>query len=574
VVNVRPTTASIPGAFLEKGARTGTGGEIICSTCHKVHGSPTDTHLLLMANDNKSSLCLSCHIDKQAVAETGHNMNKSAPQTQNLQGQSVSQAGVCSACHLPHKPARKHSGSADFTTQMCMSCHGFGSFAFREKLSAANHPIGVNPFENKAGDLLLTPAQADPDRMELPLFNAFGVRSQEGGITCATCHDPHRLQSGADMVPSAEKTRPGGGNRYLRKPSPAICRQCHAAKFSVADSKHNIGNSAPAETNLAGRKASEVGLCDNCHLAHGGGQIFLWAKQLPPSEDSAQRQVCFSCHVKGGPANKKQIHDHSHPLKVSPREKGMETRLPVFDGANRLTADGQMSCYTCHDPHRWKSTADVTKVDNQTEGDSRNSFLRLPASPSSQLCGDCHRQQAKIEQTDHNLLTTAPLAKNNADQSPLESGPCGVCHRSHNSKNKLLRWGQRFGHGDSIMEQTCTGCHSKRGSAHRKIPAISYHPEDIAIHNTGRNRKGDSTYFPLFVALTGESVNIGPLSCPSCHDVHRWSAREVLSTSAAEPAGSLASSFLRNRSFDTICMDCHGPEALVRYAYYHFPAKR
>jgi hypothetical protein len=375
-------------------------------------------------------------------------------------------------------------------------------------------------------------------------------------------------------MPSTEKTRPEDGNRYLRKPSPAICRQCHAAKFAIADSKHNIGKSAPGETNLAGRKASEVGLCNNCHLAHGGGKNFLWAKHLPPGEDRLQRPVCFSCHVKSGPANKKQIHDHSHPLQVSPQKKGMETRLPLFEGAGRLAAGGQMTCYTCHDPHRWDSTADAKKVDTETEGDSRNSFLRLPASPSSQLCGDCHSAQATIEQTEHNLLATAPQAKDIAGQSPLESGPCGVCHRSHNSKNKLLRWNQQFGHGNSIMEQTCTGCHSKRGSAPRKIPAISYHPEDIAIHNTGRNRKGGTTYFPLFVALTGESVNIGPLSCPSCHNVHRWSAEGTQSTIAAEPAGSLASSFLRNRSYDTICMDCHGPEALVRYAYYHFPAKR
>ncbi|KPJ78116.1 MAG: hypothetical protein AMJ54_05345 [Deltaproteobacteria bacterium SG8_13] len=574
VVNVRPTTASIPASFMEKGARTGAGGEIICTTCHKTHGSPTDSHLLLMVDDNQSTLCLSCHADKQTVAETGHNLDKSAPQSKNLQGQSVAEAGVCSACHLPHKPAREHSGSADFTTQMCMSCHGEGTFAVREKLLGNNHPLAVNPFEKKDDELLLTSAQADPDQMILPLFTAFGVRSQGGGITCATCHDPHRLPLDTATEPTGERPRTKNQNQYLRKPSPEICRQCHDAKFLVADTRHNLRRSAPTETNLLGRRASEAGLCDNCHLVHGGGRVFLWAKQQPPVEDNKQRPVCFSCHVKDGPATKKQLHDHSHPLQVSPRDMGMRTRLPVFDPSVRPSADGRMSCYTCHDPHRWQPADSKTMSGTETEGDARSSFLRLPASPSSQLCGDCHGSQALIEPTDHNLLAAAPQAKNTSGQTPVESGPCGVCHLPHNSKNQLLRWGQRFGPGSSIMEKMCTGCHSKRGSAPGKIPAISYHPEDIAIHNTGRNIKDESIYFPLFDPASGKQVGNGPLSCPSCHNVHRWSLGEMQNRGSVKPAGSVASSFLRNRSYNTICMDCHGPEALFKYEYFHFPAKR
>ena len=573
-VNVRPTTASIPASFLEKGARKGADGEIICSTCHKVHDSPTDRQLLLMANDNQSGLCLSCHADKQAVAKTGHNLGRSAPQTKNIQGQSVAQAGVCSACHLPHKPARMHSGSADFTTQLCMSCHGSGSFAARDKLSGHNHPLGDNPFTVRHEDILLTSVHADPERMSLPLFTAYGIRSRSGGIPCATCHDPHRSLSAADAERASEKSDAANQNRYLREPSPQICRQCHGVKFSVTDTRHNLRRSAPAETNLHGRKASEAGVCDNCHVIHGGGQYFLWAKQMPSTEGKGQPPVCFSCHVEDGPAAKKPIHDYSHPILISPAAEGVNTRLPVFDPANRAFADGQMTCYTCHDPHRWQPDNQMNAPPPDAEGDARNSFLRLPASPSAQLCASCHSVQSAIEQSRHNLLKEAPEVKNTVGQRPLQSGPCGVCHLSHNSRNKMLRWAQRFGHGGSIMEQTCTGCHSKRGSAPGKIPAISYHPEDIAIHNTGRNRKGDQTYFPLFDPLSGEPVTTGPLSCPSCHDAHRRRAGEMQSEAPVAGAGGLANSFLRNRSHDTICMDCHGPEALIRYAYYHYPAKR
>ena len=67
--------------------------------------------------------CLTCHTDKKHLVNTKHNLAHSAPGEKNLEGKTVAEAGACSACHLPHKPARKLSGKKDLTTRLCLSCH-------------------------------------------------------------------------------------------------------------------------------------------------------------------------------------------------------------------------------------------------------------------------------------------------------------------------------------------------------------------------------------------------------------------------------------------------------------------
>jgi predicted CXXCH cytochrome family protein len=308
---------------------------------------------------------------------------------------------------------------------------------------------------------------------------------------------------------------------------------------------------------------------------HGGAQIFLWAKTIPDDAGLTEMPVCYSCHSRDGPAAEKSVGAVSHPINVSPADKGLTTRLPLFDPRHRLAPDGRMTCYSCHDPHRWDSSPAVSDTSNVADGDARNSFLRLAGSPSPHLCVDCHQKQSRVGRTDHDLTITAPRAKNNAGQNPLQSGPCGVCHATHNGENQLLLWAQEFGHGSNVMETLCTGCHSRSGAASDKIPAVVFHPEDIAIHNTGRNIKHDPVYFPLYHAASGQPQNAGNLSCPSCHNAHRWSPIEDLPNAAGKNReGDVLSSFLRNASYNTICMDCHGPEALYRYQYFHLPAKR
>ncbi|MCK5193661.1 MAG: hypothetical protein KAQ71_07620, partial [Desulfobulbaceae bacterium] len=123
VINAASEKVKIPEGLIKKGAKLGSKGVITCLTCHKVHHNKREKQFLLVMGNEKSSLCLTCHTDKKYLANTKHNLIHSAPGERNLEGKTVAEAGVCSACHLPHKPARKLSGKKDLTTRLCLSCH-------------------------------------------------------------------------------------------------------------------------------------------------------------------------------------------------------------------------------------------------------------------------------------------------------------------------------------------------------------------------------------------------------------------------------------------------------------------
>ncbi len=556
VVNVKPVKATIPEAIIKKGAETGRNGELICLTCHKVHKNQNEQASLLVTTDEKAAFCLNCHPDKKSISDTVHNLQLSGPNEKNLQGYTVAQAGVCSACHLPHKAARQLAGGGNFTTTLCISCHSQGNIAAKAGLTGTQHPLAVRP-ENKPN---------------LPLFNDFELQDQNGVITCTTCHDPHRPTE----APAAARAKENKPIRqfFTRQPSPEICTECHRDKFYVADSKHDLSKVAPEARNTRNQTPSQSGVCGGCHLVHNAQQTFLWARKRTTENKSAVDGLCVDCHSDHGLAGKKVIKDYSHPIDLSPAEKGLATTLPLFDGNGKISSNGIIACPTCHDPHRWAPSPAPDKNQIQIEGTSQNSFLRLENSPEAKLCENCHTAQAYINKTDHDLVFAAPSALNLIGQTPLESGTCGVCHLVHNSRNKIKLWARDFAGGDSITEMMCTSCHSKNGTADNKIPPVAFHPEGKLITNIGRNTKGRDNYFPLFDKATGQLETVGNISCPSCHNGHQWSAGIPSAGSGVKIEGSADNSFLRVQSRDLPCMDCHGPDGLFKYLYFHDPAKR
>ncbi len=574
VYNVKPVTATIPEQLLDQGAKLGQNREIICQTCHKIHCSKIEKNLLLIAQDPESTLCLTCHEGKKHLAASKHNLIHSDPQAKNMQGKTVAEDGICSACHLPHKAARLLNGKADFTTQLCMSCHGKGNMAESESLQGNSHPLNLNPFDKKDNGPLYTVVDAQSENLNLPLFNKTGIQDKRGNLTCATCHDPHRWRPDSSTGEIRKTVKGDRTTSFLRKRSPEICNECHRGKFDVTNSKHNMAEFAPKDVNLLNQKPSESGICGTCHLAHGGQEDFLWARELSDTGKSGTQHLCLNCHQKNGVARKKIIKDYSHPINIMPSERGIITTLPLFDRDGKYSKQGVVTCSTCHDPHHWDSSKTSPDDNYNLEGDSRNSFLRLVNSPSSKLCENCHPEQALIEKTDHDLNLTAPTHKNILGQKPLESGTCGVCHLTHNGKYRTKLWAQDFGRGNDLMERMCTRCHSKRGSTPNKYPRIAFHPDDIAIHNSGRNVKGRAGYFPLFEAESGKALTYGKISCPSCHNIHRWSPLSKTKGTGKNLEGDVSNSFLRTLSYQTNCIDCHGPDAIFRYKYFHIPDKR
>jgi len=734
VVNVKPKTAQIPTDLVSRGARLGDGGELICQTCHKVHNSKFGPQLLLIKKDDTSAFCLTCHADKEYIADTKHNLRLSAPNEKNLEGKTVAQAGVCSACHLPHKAARPLAAGADFTARLCMSCHGKGQVAQKSRLFGTTHPLSVYPFANRENDSVLTTISVKPDELTLPLYDNSGVRDRSGKMTCATCHETHRLprdpamanlkggttpvknflrkrrpalceechrdkfaienskhnlsksapstrnilnqlpsESGlcgschmihgshrgflwareinsgddaatrslcitchnatgiakqkvnkgyshpidiapeekgiasllplfdasgklsktgdirchtchdphrrqVDSAKSAQEKSPSeesaNGNTFLRKSAPQICGDCHQDKFYIANSKHDLSKVAPEAKNLRNQTPLQAGLCGNCHLAHNAQKDFLWARKITTKSDNVVQGLCVDCHNEDGLAKKSLIQGYSHPMQNSPAEKGLSTTLPLFDQNGKPNENGVIACHTCHNPHRWDPLKSAAENQSQDRGTAQNSFLRLANSPESSLCENCHAEQTFVQKTDHDLIVSAPDSKNMIGQTPLESGTCGACHLVHNSRNRIKLWAQNLAGGGSITEMMCYSCHSKQGSAHQKIPQIASHPEDKLIINLGRNTPGNMNYFPLFDETSAKTVTVGNISCPSCHNAHQWNREQRSRGAGVVIEGTVDNSFLRDRSSDLLCKDCHGPEALVKYLYFHDPIKR
>jgi predicted CXXCH cytochrome family protein len=573
VINVRPAKVKIPEEIIQKGAKLGYNGEIVCQTCHKVHNNRIERNLLLIKKDEKSTLCLTCHTDKQYISDTKHNLTHSAPDEKNLDGNTVAEAGICSACHLPHKSARKLIGRADFTTQICLSCHSKGNIAEKTIPEDYTHPLNVRPYKPK-GELVLTTIDVEKQELTLPLFNKSGVQDRDGLITCTTCHDSHRWRPDSTEGEIREEVQGDKTTSFLRKSSPDLCKECHNDKFFIANSEHDLSKVAPEEKNILEQTPEESGLCETCHLVHGGQKDFLWARKITTRDEYAAQNLCISCHNEKGMANKKIIKDFSHPINISPFNKGLTTTLPLYKEGGGTSQYGVMNCQTCHDPHRWDPEEVISGEHFEVEGDSKNSFLRLGNSPSPKLCANCHPDKAYLEKTDHDLIVIDPLWKNITGQTPVESGTCGVCHLVHNSKNYVKLWAQGFSMGESIMDMMCNACHSKDGPGRDKIPRIASHPGGMLITNAGKDIKEAPNFFPLYDKASGKPITVGNISCPSCHDVHQWNPIFQTKGTGANIEGTATTSFLRQQTYSLLCIDCHGLDALFRFKYYHDPTER
>ena len=563
----------LPDTLFKLGSKQGTNrNNVTCQTCHKAHGARGNK---ITVFDNKNSeLCMTCHNNQKILITTKHDLRASFPDEKNIRQQRPVESGPCGVCHIPHNSANKRLWARQLPpgkasrSRFCLSCHLKGKVAEKVTITGTSHPLDVSPFEK------IQALAASGKKLTLPLFDTQGSPDNNGNMTCATCHDPHGSKADSGTARSAGNINSDTPMSFLRKRQQDMCAECHLDKNLVVNSKHDMSKMAPDTRNILNRTPSESGLCGSCHLVHKGQGAFLWAREIKTPEKNIVQDICTSCHNETGMAGKKVIKDYSHPVNVSPLEKGMGTTLPLFDKNGKKSKNGDMTCLTCHEPHRWDPLKITDSDQNDIEGNGRNSFLRLQASPGSKLCENCHADKAYVEKTDNGLTVTAPDYKNTIKQTPAESGVCGVCHLVHNSENWARLWAQNFGAGDSLMDMMCNSCHSGKGPAKDKIPQISSHPQEKLINSAGRDVPGRIDFFPMFHKSYGEPEILGTVSCPSCHDVHQWDAGVNATGKGANIEGDATNSFLRSRSSILPCKDCHGPDAIYRYKYFHNPDVR
>jgi predicted CXXCH cytochrome family protein len=563
------TKLTIPEELLRQGSVEGSDkNQIICQTCHTVHGSPFD-NFLVANNRDSAELCLDCHEEKAGLLNTGHDLRRTAADAKNSKDQTPERSGICGACHLVHGAgkvalwARKLPAKSKNRTQdLCVGCHNKQGLAAEKLLTGYSHPVNIS----------LKDKGMEPG---LPVYDLKGNRvpfkSKEALFSCPTCHDPHQMGTARQ----AKMTPPQSSFLRVESGQPeSLCKKCHVQQGRISGSDHDLRRAGATTKNTKGQSPRESDVCGVCHLVHGAQTKKLWARKVAVKSSFPAQDLCLTCHNDTGVAGKKVIKDHSHPVDIDPAKQGISTKLPLYDSHGKPGAKGVIACLTCHDPHQWNPTIPGDHGLNNPEGNARNSFLRLETAPRPILCANCHAAKAYVEKTDHDLSITAPAAKNIMGQTTAESGVCGACHSVHNAKNRVRLWSRDYGIGKGIMDRMCNSCHSETGSGNNKVPKVSTHPEKQLIANPGRNVKGKANYFPLFDDATGSYKTVGDIACASCHDVHHWDPKKKSRGNGKNPEGKATNSFLRMQTYNMICKDCHGLDSLFRFKYYHDSKKR
>lgn len=573
-----------PKALLAAGARLGREQDVICQSCHSPH-TATAKDMLLLGND-EARLCRSCHTDKDGVRQTKHDLTVMAPESKNALGQTPDQSGPCGTCHVPHGArgpalwAREPHPAEDATAGACLGCHSEKGMA-KEKLTGSHtHPtrvaiadigiaVGEGKWTSKAATVFKRTLKP------LPLYSAHGEHTSESGLVgCGSCHDPHNWSPLANAVKPADpkKAEGDGSSSFLRiayDKEAALCTNCHADKLAIARSPHRSKPDA---------KDGAAGLCGTCHAPHQAKGPALWVRDTGAGKGATEK-LCGDCHREQGLAAKALPLPYSHPTGVTFRQRPDKLVLPLYARNGQRADDGEVDCASCHDPHQWDpaNMASYAGEKKDVAGDPRTSFLRRPAAGTSALCAECHRGQALVRQTDHDLSVTASKAVNARGQNVAVSGVCGQCHVPHGAKAARHLWARAPGAGQDVIEKECRSCHAKDQLARNKAVPQAQHPQKavVSAHTIrARLHTGRSSDLPVFDAA-GAAEDTGLITCTSCHNPHRWSPQHAVEGPGKNTEGDVHTSFLRlANSEGFVCADCHGLDSLFRYKYYHGQSSR
>lgn len=255
--------------------------------------------------------------------------------------------------------------------------------------------------------------------------------------------------------------------------------------------------------------------------------------------------MCFSCHD-GFVMDSRGIWlegFHGHPLGVSP-PAGMT--IPQLDGVSEfpLNQDGRMYCGTCHSAHASEADGAYAKVEP---------FMRQSAD-GGQICTACHADKLAIAGSGHD--------KGGRRNKDFESrGTCGYCHAPHRSASAAM-WARELGAATLAVDQLCRSCHEDT-----PVPA-EHPPQVVAWSQAVRGTIFSDTpgAMPVF-DQDGHQRHVGNIGCATCHDVH-------VETAPGRPAH-LDGLHLRLPEFvEPLCADCHGPEALFLYKFFHSEVSR
>lgn len=533
-----------------------------CYTCHKIHDHSPGTKALAARRD---PLCGTCHAAKYYVEKTDHDLNVTAPTDINAIEQKVTDFGVCVSCHVPHKAtgpflwARKLDKDPTSPSSLCLSCHDKNGVATKKTVGRMTHPVDITMEKTTF---------KEKDESVFPLYTRDdGTKVME----CHTCHDPHRWNPTLMGKGEGQNVEGDGSTSFLRKQAGTdvtLCSTCHADKFLVAGTDHDLGVTAPDNLNIVKQTVKQGGVCSPCHVPHNATAPFLWARSFR-TKPTSPSSLCLSCHDRKAVAEKKTVGENTHPVVVEVKQ---ETTLPLFKNKSGKTV---MECHSCHNPHQWQPTAEMKGSGANVEGDENSSFLRRANLRKPDLCGECHPRKALVAWTDHDMRVTAPDSVNLKDQKPKDGSVCSPCHAVHNASRQRVLWNAPLAElGQDFMEKACNGCHIDKGAGKGKVVHSGTHPQQFYFgyhksYSTILLSLGQTPdTIPLYTKDGHRSVK-GEITCPTCHDPHIWYSLDKETGEGENLEGTIVDSFLRKGARSELCYACHGIKTLLLYRYYH-----
>ncbi len=407
--DIKSLENGLPATLIEHGAMLGNNSELVCQSCHQIHGG-FETSLLTAASGN-SELCVSCH-EQQSSKDLDdarhkgiHPANFTLEDPLKFLGAEIKQV-TCQTCHQVHdgRPDTPLLPSVIKTTEaLCESCHDRQHAATPE---AARHK-GVHPVGIELDDTV----------------TIAGINVES--IGCLSCHSVHNGQP--DTPALLETARDG-----------QLCANCHKQQGMVVNSDHDLRFSAPSSQNHLQQTPEASGVCGSCHSLHQAGKesrFLSVVREVSGDKDNASLttdRYCLNCHQNRGIAEVKSISRYQHPYKdlilrsdakVMPLVNDLEDVDAVErdDEVQNRFEFGKIACTTCHDVHQWQPNQKtplqpIAAVSEPTgpseltaqspqfaddksrsrEGNSHNSFLRHKGVGNT-FCVDCHGIDALVK---------------------------------------------------------------------------------------------------------------------------------------------------------------------------------
>jgi predicted CXXCH cytochrome family protein len=290
----------------------------------------------------------------------------------------------------------------------------------------------------------------------------------------------------------------------------SLCLTCHADK-KASDIKGKVHSPAARD-------------CLKCHDPHTSDNKNQLLK--PTSGETKDENLCLSCHRIG---------------------------VDVPKGGSRHAAL-DMGCETCHVTHKAGDPTQLEFAYHLTKG-------------TPELCLDCHDAKDEV------------IAKTHRNQ-PFAKADCIQCHDPHQSAAPKLA--QKFLH-PPFAEKSCEVCHAPAKDGKVVLTAQDVKSLCVTCHDAQAKKiqtakvqhpgaQGDCTdcHSPHAGRSPGFPMPNAVAVCLACHSDQAEQAKEAHLHQPAfeqgcaichEPHGGDNNHLLRASNTNSLCLECHGPDA-------------